>query len=138
MMLGVLAVTLGAWQFLPVNSTIEGERLILRDARHFSRAEMLTTSDGGVMIRLNNIYGKARSIWELDPKGAVSLRLTDAGGTNRAELRLEDSGSPSLAMTGPDGHTRTWLGTADDGTSPRLILRNADGIAFWNAPATTH
>lgn len=138
MMLGVLAVALGAWQFLPVNPTLEGERLILRDPQHRSRAEMLTTPDGTVMMRLNNTAGKARSIWELEPGGAVSLRLTDAAGFNRAEMRLLDSGDPSVELAGPDGRTRAWFGASDHGGPPGLVLRDARGAAIWAAPTAGH
>jgi hypothetical protein len=138
MMLGVLAVALGAWQFLPVNSTLEGERLILRDSQHRSRAEMLTTADGTVMVRLNNTAGKARSIWQLAPGGAVSLRLTDAEGFNRAEIRRLDSGDPSVELAGPDGRTRAWFGASDHGGPPGLVLRDDKGSVLWAAPTAGH
>ena len=132
-MLGLVVVALGLWQFLPVRS-LEAERLVLRDRQHRARVIMLTQDDGTVMVRLNNDAEKARTIWSLAPDGETWLRLSDSTGTTRAEIAVDATGDPSLTLAAADGRTRTRLGLTRSDGRPALALRAEDGTPFWDSP----
>ena len=133
-MLATLSLVLLGWQFLPASAMVEARQIVLRDARHRSRAELTTWADGSVVFRLNDLSEKAHALWMLLPNGAMTLRMSDSAGYSRAELRLEPNGDPSLVLAGADGRTRTRLGVFDDGGTPAVIVRNARFEPRWQAP----
>jgi hypothetical protein len=133
-MLATLSLVLFGWQFLPASPLIEARQIVLRDARHRSRAELTTWADGSVVFRLNGLDEKAHGLWMLLPNGAMTLRLSDSSGYSRAEVRLEPDGEPSVVLAGSDGRTRTRLGVFADGGTPAVIVRNARNEPSWQAP----
>jgi len=132
--LGVLCAALAAIALLPLDQTIERQRILLIDSQRRPRAELSTWEDGTVAFRLNNLDGKARALWYVTPSGAIVMRMVDSLGHMRAQMSVDERGEPAISLGGPDGRTRTGMRRIAPETPAAFFARDEGGGMVWTKP----
>ena len=139
MVLGLLCVSLLAWQFAPIEPIIEARGFVLRDPRWRMLAELKARQDGTPVLRLYGDTGRPSALLHVDASGSVALRLNDPLGRRRAELSVDREGSPALVLSDADGYRRAVLAVDETGETrgQGMALRDPTGRVVWSTPAAT-
>jgi hypothetical protein len=132
--LGVLCAALAAIALLPLDQTLERERILLVDSQRRSRAELSTWQDGTVAFRLNDLNGRPRALWYVTPTGAIVMRMRDSLGHMRAQMGVDERGEPAISLGGPDGRTRTGMRRITPETPAAFFARDEGGGMVWTTP----
>ena len=110
-----------------IETTVEAEQFVLRDADGRMRGELSTRVDHSPKLWLYDEGGVRRMEVSLLSDGTPGLRLLDRKEQIRATLGIVE-GEPSLTLRDRDGRDRVTLILLSNG-EPSLFLRDKDGRA---------